>query len=250
MTKYEAIELLKQALNEIPNLKKLDHSNQEFKLWRDKVLDIIRAGLDAHDKNRFSRPVPKRIDWSWVSGNNSAQDRAQYLEDLDKYETALKSIIQKYELLGSDTSKEVVYPSGTPYNAYKDIKEIIISAAKKLVIVDPYVDGSIITLLENAKPNVEIQILTRNMKGDFRLAAQNFGQQRKMAGQGILEVRKDKEALHDRFIIADDNVFHLGTSIKDAGTKMCAMSKFEGSDIKSKLSETLSGYWAEAEIVL
>ena len=97
--------------------------------------------------------------------------------------------------------------------------------------------------------DVEIRVLTRNMKGDFKLAGQKFKDQREKAQQGTLEVRKS-EKLHDRFIVVDDKFFHLGASIKDAGTKMCAMSDFEGSNIKSNLSETISGYWAKAEIVL
>jgi len=144
---------------------------------------------------------------------------------------------------------EVIYPSGTPYNAYKDIKDKLTAATRKLIIVDPYVDSTLFNMLENVQPGVEIQVLTGKMQGDFQLAGQKFKEQREKAQQGTLEVRKSGK-LHDRFVFADDKFFHIGASIKDAGTKMCAMSEFEGSDIKSKLSETISGYWAEAEIVL
>lgn len=246
-----AIELLKQALNEITHLKELHHDNQEVKLWHDKVYDITKAGLDVYDKVHFSVSGAPSVDVRSLS--DSARQK-HYLEDLEGRETALKSIIQKYEILGETvpTSKvpsEAVYPSDTPYSAYKHIRSIITSATKQLTVVDPYVDDTVIILLEEVQHDVEIRVLTRNMKGDFKLAGQKFKKQREKAQQGTLEVRRSGK-LHDRFVVADDKLFHLGASIKDAGTKMCAMSEFEGSNIKSKLSETISGYWAEAEIVL
>ena len=109
MTKAKAIELLKQKLAEIPHLKQLaPPGNQEFELWRDSISNVIDAALDPNDRNRFSSSVQRRIDWSWASPNRPAQDRAQYLKDLDNYETALKSIIQKYEILGLEAAPAAV----------------------------------------------------------------------------------------------------------------------------------------------
>jgi len=97
MKKSEAIEILKQGLLKIPHLRQLAPSNQEFELWRDKILDVIDATLDAGDRNRFSRAVPMRLHWNEVA---QARVQAEYVEDLNNYETALKSIIQKYEVVG------------------------------------------------------------------------------------------------------------------------------------------------------
>ena len=108
MKKSEAIEHLNQELAKIPHLRQLAPGNQEFQLWRSKLLDVIKATLDQDDYYCFSRSVPIRLDWSWASGNNPAKDREQYLEDLDNYDTALKSIIQKYETLGPETAQSTV----------------------------------------------------------------------------------------------------------------------------------------------
>lgn len=248
-----AIGLLRQALSEIPHLKELRYHNQEFTLWFDKVRDIIQAGLDENDRQRFPSSLKVTIT---TGGHLPSDDDFQKLclIQLQSCETALQSIIQKYEILEETTStsktfREAVYPSDLPYDAYKDIKAIISLATKKLMVVDPYVDSTVVTLLENVQPGVEIQVLTRKMQGDFQLAGQKFKEQREKAQRGTLAVRKSGK-LHDRFVFADDKFFHLGASIKDAGIKMCAMSEFEDSDIRSKLSETISGYWVEAEIVL
>jgi len=376
MKQSEAIEILKQELLKIPHLRQLAPDNQEFKLWRDKILNVIDAALDARDRDRFSVAVPIRIDWGWVSKKGLAQDRADYLEDLSNCETALKSIIQKYELLGEDVvpprveenkkagleqfhdglvrykqlvlmpeerrvaanleaefqelwlelqrkygdlkaviekygnstrvllqggnyeceaftsafggysafspealevvmntaiaavnttigklekvleseqlPREAVYSSDVPYNAYKGIRDIISLATRKLIVVDPYVDGTVVTLLENVQLGVEIQVLSRKMQGDFQLASQKFKEQREMAGQGSLEVRKDKGGgrFHDRFIVADDNFFHLGASIKDAGTKVFAINKMDDPRNKSVLMENIRKAWDAAEKVL
>jgi hypothetical protein len=155
----------------------------------------------------------------------------------------------KAELKSEQLTSESIYPSGKPYDAYKHIKGIIASAAKKLTIIDPYVDGTLFTLLENVQSSVQIQILTQSMKGDFKLTGQKFKDQREKALQGKLEVRKSGK-FHDRFIVVDDRFFHLGASIKDAGNKMCAMNEFEGADIKVTLRGMISTYWDEAEVVL
>lgn len=87
------------------------------------------------------------------------------------------------------------------------------------------------------------------MKGDFQLAGQKFKEQREKSQQGAVEIRKSGK-FHDRFIVADGKVFHIGASIKDAGEKACFMSEVEGADIKTTLKKAISAYWDEAEIVL
>jgi hypothetical protein len=93
MDKGKALELLKQALTQVPHLKKLRHGNQDFKLWRDKARDIIQVAF-PDDFTRFSswRSTP------YVGSDDEFQEA--YIGQLTNYETALKSIIQKYELLG------------------------------------------------------------------------------------------------------------------------------------------------------
>jgi len=97
MNREKAIELLKHALTEIPTLRKLRHDNQEFELWRDRVRTVIKTALDSEDDKRFVsyRPIHLR-------GHSDDVYQEDYLKDLENYETALKSIIQKYELLGTD----------------------------------------------------------------------------------------------------------------------------------------------------
>ena len=110
MDKAKAIELLKQALTEIPLLRKQRYDSEAFRLWHDKVRDIIKAALDSDDLARFSVGSGK------IRGIFEYDDyQREYLEEhLPKYETALKSIIQKYEILGVETEPAIEEPPKAP----------------------------------------------------------------------------------------------------------------------------------------
>lgn len=153
--------------------------------------------------------------------------------------------LQKSERLPS----EAVFPNGRQYDAYEAIKDRITTATKELIIVDSWVDSDLFTLLENVQSGVQIQVLTTNMAGDFKLAGGKFKKQHEQAKKGTLAVRSSSK-FHDRFLIVDDKTFHLGASIKDAGNKLFVMTEIEGSDMKRKVSETISSYWDEGETVL
>jgi hypothetical protein len=195
------------------------------------IITQFNEDFDAFD-TAFTEPIyPRGIATQWHAAVNCLIQKTN-------------ETIGKLEIMSTqDALKEAVYSSGTPYDAYKDIKEIISLATKKLIVVDPYVDSTVVTLLENVQPGVEIQVLTRNMQGDFKLAIQKFTQQRRKAAQGNVEVRQDKGGFHDRFIVADANFFHLGASIKDAGTKVCAINEIEDSHNKDVLGENIRKAW-------
>jgi len=99
MDKSEAIKHLKQAKRKMPQLKKLHHDDQIFVLWRDKVRNIIKTALDSDDYSTFSSQGP----WKMRGIFQDSDYQQEYLEKLKGYETALKSIIQKYKMLGIET---------------------------------------------------------------------------------------------------------------------------------------------------
>ncbi len=122
MDKGKAIELLKQALTEIPHLRELPHGNEEFELWRDKVLNILEAafGKNSSEYDRFVTTVGV---WRW--------DEEAYNIELDSYETALKSVIKKHELLGVETKPT---PMAFLPNAPQDYKEKAANKELELIL--------------------------------------------------------------------------------------------------------------------
>jgi hypothetical protein len=131
-----AIELLKQALSEIPHLKELRYDNQEFILWFHKVRDIIQAGLDENDRQRF--PSSEKVAIT-TTGRLPSDDAFQglYLIRLNHCETALQSIIQKYAIIDMDTTKSQPAKSKFSNRTLSCIIEIL---------ADSYTDSKLRTL--------------------------------------------------------------------------------------------------------
>jgi len=100
MEKERAIELLIQAVDEIPHLKTLHYQNDEIKLWLDKVGNILRAGLKPEDYSKYW-PVSQALEiLKGVYEDNIYQE--EYLRKITDYELALKSILLKYEILENE----------------------------------------------------------------------------------------------------------------------------------------------------
>ena len=96
--KNKTLELLKQALNEISHLRELPCDNEEFKLFRYNVKDIIEA-VFGKDSPEYKR-IPIMPIETLTFPKAEAQVKQEYDERLDGYQTALKSIIQKHEKIG------------------------------------------------------------------------------------------------------------------------------------------------------
>lgn len=98
MDKKEAIEFLKNTLSEVPRLRKLHYDNEDFELWVSKIEDVIRATLDRDDHITFIDAHPTSIPMKGFAPESAFID--YYQRKITKKETALKKILQKYELLG------------------------------------------------------------------------------------------------------------------------------------------------------
>ena len=96
MDRNNTIELLKQALSEVPRLRTLDHHNRDFTLWLNRVRDILEVafGKNSTEYARFSKAVTT----FW--GRSDTEKQEAYDSYLNDYETVLESIIRKYETLG------------------------------------------------------------------------------------------------------------------------------------------------------
>lgn len=142
----------------------------------------------------------------------------------------------------SHTVPQRFFAAGTEHDAFVEIRSIIKTAQKEIWIVDSWVDESIWALLKNLKPGVKVKILTSNAKGDFSLERTKFCKQHGAA----IEVRAVR-SYHDRFILADGTrCWHLGASIKDAGSKACLISEIQSGALISSVVADVQQTWATA----
>ena len=117
---------------------------------------------------------------------------------------------------------EGVLFEGQICDAYATALKLIKSAQKSLVLVDNYIDESVLTMLGGRAPGVSAIIYTKHFSRKLRLDLQHYNAQYPPV------VIKAYEGAHDRFLILDDaTVYHIGASLKDLGKSLFAVSRME-----------------------
>ena len=138
------------------------------------------------------------------------------IERQDKTESQIETIFQalsKYEL-----PKENIFYNNQLFDAHILMSQLVESATLRIVVIDNYVDASVLTLLSKRKQDVSAEIYTYKMSEQFSLDLEKHNGQ-----YPVVEVFVSKKS-HDRFLIIDDKVYHVGASIKDLGKKLCAVT--------------------------
>lgn len=131
--------------------------------------------------------------------------------------------------------KEGIFMDGQIYDAFDFVKRLISGAAKSIVLIDNYVDESVLTMMTDKRPGVDVDVYTRTINNALQQAADKFNKQ---YGGLTMHVAV---SVHDRFLIIDNSeIYLIGASMKDLGRKLFAFSKMESKQIdllKQYLSE-------------
>lgn len=122
---------------------------------------------------------------------------------------------------GNAKPKQGVFYNGQIYDAYTFVSDLIKSAKKRIVLIDNYVDETVLTLLDKRDNNVSAIIYTQQISRQFQLDIDRHNAQ-----YAPIDVETFRLS-HDRFLCIDDNVYHIGASIKDLGKKWFGFSKME-----------------------
>ena len=122
---------------------------------------------------------------------------------------------------GNAKPKQGVFYNGQIYDAYTFVSDLIKSAKKRIVLIDNYVDETVLTLLDKRENNVYAIIYTQQISRQFQLDIDRHNAQ-----YAPIDVETFRFS-HDRFLCIDDDVYHIGASIKDLGKKWFGFSKME-----------------------
>ena len=114
---------------------------------------------------------------------------------------------------------EGIFYDGQIFDAYVFVSDLVKSAKQRIILIDNYVDESVLLLLSKRAPGVSAEIRTGRMPEQLRLDIQKHNSQY----TPVTIVRTQN--IHDRFLIVDDVVYHIGASLKDLGKKLFAFSK-------------------------
>ena len=161
--------------------------------------------------------------------NGQVYERLTSVEyKLLEHDKKFDEVFNRLEL--EENIKQRIFFEGQIYDAYSIIIDIIKKASKKILIIDNYVDDSVLKMLAKKKNNVEVVIFTSNKSNIQNLDIQKFNKE-----YPILKIAKTNK-FHDRFIIIDNKeMYHLGASIKDLGKKCFAINRIEDIEIIEKI---------------
>ena len=127
--------------------------------------------------------------------------------------------------------KQSIFFDGQIYDAYSLIIDIIRKAKQKILIIDNYIDDSILKMLSKKNKDVEVVILTSQNSNIRKLDIQKFNKQ-----YPVLKLAYTNK-FHDRFIIIDNKeLYHVGASLKDLGKKCFAISRIDDEEYIKKIS--------------
>ena len=136
--------------------------------------------------------------------------------------------LQKNEKIGF---KQSIFFDGQVYDAYSLIIDIIKKAKQKILLIDNYIDDSILKMLSKKNKNVEVVILTLQNNNLTKLDINKFNKQYPTLKVAITN------KFHDRFIVIDNKeLYHIGASLKDLGKKCFAISRIEDDEYIEKIS--------------
>ncbi|MBI5731362.1 MAG: ORF6N domain-containing protein [Ignavibacteriales bacterium] len=144
------------------------------------------------------------------------------METDEKFENLLNGL-QNKDLV----PKQGIFFEGQIFDAYKFVSSLIRKAERSILLIDNYIDETVLDLLTKKKKNVVVTILTGKPNKSLMLDEKKFNAQYPHI------IIKEFNKAHDRFLIIDNkDVYHLGASLKDLGRKWFAFSKLDKSALE------------------
>ena len=184
--------------------------------------------LSAVLKSKTAINVSIRIINSFVRMRKFFLSNMQLLHRMEQLEIRqlrneedVEKILSMIDLHKTTQPKQGIFFDGQIYDAYSFISDLIRSADHRIVLIDNYIDDTVLTILDKRKDNVNATIYTSKITKETRLDIRKHNRQYRQIH--ICEFKKT----HDRFLIIDDKVYLIGASIKDLGNKWFGFTVME-----------------------
>lgn len=161
---------------------------------------------------------------------HSIDQRLLYMENridhrLSEHDNQIKELSGKVDffLKTSLPPREGILFDGQIFDAYVFVSDLIKRAHRRVILVDNYIDETVLTLLSKRNSGVLATIYTKKIDKGLRLDLERHNDQYEP-----INIRTAPN-IHDRFLVIDDTLYHVGASIKDLGKKLFAFSQMEAS---------------------
>ena len=185
------------------------------------------AMLSGVLKSETAVKISIQIVNAFVSMRRFIAENSGLFQRLDRVEIKQLEYDKKFEevfdtLQGAQLPKTGIFFDGQIFDAYKFVSDIIRDAKKSIILIDNYIDDSVLTLFSKRRTEVNVIIYTKEISRQLSLDLNKYNSQ-----YPKIELRNFGKS-HDRFIIIDDvQVYHFGASLKDLGKKWFAFSRMD-----------------------
>lgn len=160
----------------------------------------------------------------------------QRMNRIENSVEALSSKIQEidFQIKSKDLPDKGLFFEGQIFDAYTFASDLIRNAKKSIVLIDNYIDDTVLTLLSKREKEVSCTIYTQSISRALQLDLERHNSQ-----YPAIEIR-ERNASHDRFLLIDEKeLFHIGASLKDLGKKWFGFSRMDSlaQNVLNKLKE-------------
>jgi len=191
-------------------------------------LEYLGVGVQDIQRNQWVLEQEGLLEQSRIPGNSRPR-----VGLVKMYESRERTVIRG----------EQVFPKGTQFEAFKSVTNILRTAKKEILVVDNYLDSSLLGMIEAIPSKPAVRLLIFKPSTDFKAAVAAFKKQHALS----VEVRLHQKEVHDRAIVVDDkDFFALGASIKDLGDKLSLLNRVEDPANVTRLRAEFQTIWASA----
>ena len=234
---------LKEELSDVPTVANFAIVQEEGARWVTRYVEhynldmIISIGYRVKSPKgilfrRWANSVLKEylmkgavINQRIASLESRMEDKfAQYDHKLYEHSKKIDFFIQS-----SLPPRQGIFFDGQIYDAYTFVADLVRKAARRIVLIDNYIDDTVLTMLSKRADGVKATIYTGKISKQLQLDIDKHNAQ-----YPLIEIRTFSKA-HDRFMIIDDSVYLVGASIKDLGKKWFGFTLMENTDAEDML---------------
>ena len=186
----------------------------QFRQWANHVLkEYLIKGYSFNTRLlQLSADIDRRLTSHTITLN-------EHKRQLDEHEKKIDFFVQS-----SLPPKQGIFFDGQIYDAYAFVADLVRKASQRIVLIDNYIDDTVLTMLSKRAAGVEAVIYTGKISKQLQLDIDKHNAQ-----YPPVEVRTFSRA-HDRFLIIDDAVYLVGASIKDLGKKWFGFTLMENTE--------------------
>lgn len=235
---FDSGELDENSVHSILEYTAADGKSYQTKFYN---LDaILSVGYRVNSRNAtLFRQWANKVLKEYLLRGYSVNQRLMLMEDridrrLSEHDHQLSQLTEKVDFFvrSSLQPKEGIFFDGQIFDAYAFVADLIRKAKKRIVVIDSYIDDSVLVQLSKRNLGVTVDIYDGRISVQLRQDVERHNAQ--YPGVTLHAYNK----AHDRFLIIDEEVYHIGHSLKDLGKKLFAFSKMDvmtGSELLSKL---------------